>query len=159
MQPSQRTKLATTPAGVTYNPATHSFTLDPANAAYQHLAQDQQTTVTVNYGVSDGLATTAASATWSVTGANDAPTLQSAVPTGDPLFADNSLTLSAVMAFDDVDLLDTHTVTFAALTSGSIGAFTPTIGIDSTSSGHGVIGLTYHLTKAESDAATRQVPD
>ena len=62
------------PAGVSYDAATHSFTLDPANAAFQHLAQGTQTTVTVNYGVSDGIATTPASVSWTVTGVNDPAT-------------------------------------------------------------------------------------
>ena len=31
------------------------FTLDPSNAAYQHLAAGAQTTVTVSYQVSDGI--------------------------------------------------------------------------------------------------------
>src|SRR5919202_1340706 len=55
---------ATLPAGVSYDAATHSFTLDPSGAAYQHLAVGQTTTVTVSYGVSDGTATTAASVSW-----------------------------------------------------------------------------------------------
>ena len=50
---------ASLPAGVTYNVATHSFTLDPSNAAYQHLAQGDTTTVSVSYQVSDGITTTA----------------------------------------------------------------------------------------------------
>ncbi|MFC3068839.1 choice-of-anchor L domain-containing protein [Phenylobacterium soli] len=61
------------PAGVTYDAVTSTFTLDPANAAYQALGQGQQTTVTVNYGVSDGAATTAAQAVFTVTGVDDAP--------------------------------------------------------------------------------------
>ena len=61
------------PDGVCYNADTHSFTLDPSVAAYQHLAQGEQTTVTVNYGVSDGDAITPASVSWTITGTNDAP--------------------------------------------------------------------------------------
>lgn len=61
------------PAGVTFDSETGTFTLDPSNAAYQSLAAGQQTTVTVNYGVSDGTATTTASVSWTVTGTNDAP--------------------------------------------------------------------------------------
>ncbi|MBO4225994.1 cadherin-like domain-containing protein [Bradyrhizobium neotropicale] len=61
------------PDGVCYNAATHSFTLDPSVAAYQHLAQGEHATVTVNYGVSDGHATTPASVSWTITGADDAP--------------------------------------------------------------------------------------
>lgn len=67
------------PAGVSYDAATHSFTLDPTNAAFQHLAAGAQTTVTVNYGVTDGTATTAASVSWTVTGSNDAPVVSGAV--------------------------------------------------------------------------------
>ncbi|MGY3605204.1 MULTISPECIES: nidogen-like domain-containing protein [unclassified Bradyrhizobium] len=61
------------PAGVCYNAATHSFTLDPSVAAYQHLAQGEHATVTVNYGVSDGHATTPASVSWTISGTDDAP--------------------------------------------------------------------------------------
>jgi VCBS repeat-containing protein len=61
------------PDGVCYDTDTHSFTLDPSVAAYQHLAQGEQITVAVNYGVSDGDAVTQASVSWTVTGTNDAP--------------------------------------------------------------------------------------
>jgi VCBS repeat-containing protein len=59
------------PAGVTYNPTAKTFSLDPSDAAYQGLASDDQTTVTVNYGVSDGMITTDASASWVITGTHD----------------------------------------------------------------------------------------
>lgn len=68
------------PAGVTYDSGSHNFTLDPGNAAYQHLAAGQQTTVTVNYGVTDGIVTTptAAAVSWTITGTNDAPVVSAA---------------------------------------------------------------------------------
>jgi VCBS repeat-containing protein len=66
---------ASLPAGVSYNAATYSFTLDPSHADYQDLAAGAPATVTVNYGVSDGVATTAASVSWTVTGSNDAATI------------------------------------------------------------------------------------
>ncbi|MGO4659763.1 VCBS domain-containing protein, partial [Ensifer sp. 2YAB10] len=56
------------PDGVSYNAATHSFTLDPSHATYDHLADGKTTTVTVNYAVSDGITSTPASVTWTVTG-------------------------------------------------------------------------------------------
>ena len=56
------------PAGVTYDAQTHSFSLNPADAAYQSLAAGQTTTVTVSYGVSDGTVTIGASVGWTVTG-------------------------------------------------------------------------------------------
>lgn len=65
------------PPGVTYDALTHSFTLDPSNVAFQHLAAGDHTTVTVNYGVTDGTATTAASVSWNVAGSNDAPVITS----------------------------------------------------------------------------------
>ena len=57
---------------------THSFTLDPSNAA-KHLAQNATMTVSVSYGVSDGLASTPTSVSWTLTGTNDAPVVTGAV--------------------------------------------------------------------------------
>ena len=67
------------PDGVTFNSVSRSFTLDPTNAAYQHLSAFSLTTVTVNYGVTDGIATTANSVTFMVLGTNDAPVLAAAI--------------------------------------------------------------------------------
>lgn len=67
------------PAGVTYDPASHRFTLDPTHAAYQSLAHGATTVVTVSYGVSDGAATTPASVSWTVTGTNDGPVAAAAI--------------------------------------------------------------------------------
>jgi VCBS repeat-containing protein len=66
--------VSTLPPGVTYDAATHSFTLDPAHSAYQSLAEGKTQTVKVEYNVSDGTTSTAAFVSWTVTGANDAPT-------------------------------------------------------------------------------------
>lgn len=66
---------ATLPAGVSYDAATASFTLDPAHAAYQSLGAGETTVVTVDYAVTDGTASTPGSASWTVTGTNDAPTI------------------------------------------------------------------------------------
>ena len=93
---------ATLPAGVTYNAATHMFTIDPSNAAYQALAQGQTTTVSVTYGISDGSATTAATASWTVTGANDAPVVSGAV-TGNATEDGAAVVLNALARASDVD--------------------------------------------------------
>ncbi|MCL6707845.1 DUF5801 domain-containing protein [Pseudomonas sp. R2.Fl] len=68
--------IGTLPAGVTYDAANKSFTLDPTHSAYALLAAGAQTTVTVTYDVSDGTATTPAQVSWIVTGIanNAAPT-------------------------------------------------------------------------------------
>ncbi|MGA0606168.1 VCBS domain-containing protein [Phenylobacterium sp. VNQ135] len=59
------------PAGVTFDAATQSFTLDPAHAAFQTLNAGQSTVVTVSYGVFDGVATTPATVQWTVAGVNE----------------------------------------------------------------------------------------
>jgi VCBS repeat-containing protein len=62
------------PAGVSYDAATHSFTLDPKAPLYNHLAQGASTTVTVAYKLSDEHGAKAdASVSWTITGTNDAP--------------------------------------------------------------------------------------
>jgi VCBS repeat-containing protein len=104
---------AALPAGVSYDAASHSFTLDPSHAAYQHLAAGQSTTVTVGYGVSDGLATTAANVSWTITGTNDAPVASNDSMTGNE---DTPITTINVLTNDtDVD---------STLGTGSITAFT-----------------------------------
>ncbi|WP_457091234.1 VCBS domain-containing protein [Microvirga sp. P5_D2] len=69
--------IGTLPAGVTYDAETHSFTLDPSHPAYKALSEGQATTVTVEYGVSDGRATTPASVSWTVTGTGGGTTVGS----------------------------------------------------------------------------------
>jgi VCBS repeat-containing protein len=66
------------PDGVSYDTTTHSFSLDPSNAAFQHLANGQTTTVAIDYSVSDGIATTPASVSWTVAGTNDAASIRAA---------------------------------------------------------------------------------
>ncbi len=79
---------ATLPAGVSYDAATHSFSLDAKNPAFGNLAAGQTRTVTVNYGVSDGIVITSATAVFTVTGTNNAPVVLS-----DPA--------AAIVAFED----------------------------------------------------------
>ena len=97
---------ANLPAGVTYDAATHSFTLDPSNAAYQSLAKDVTTTVTVSYGVSDGKVTTPASVSWTVTGTNDAP-----VAIADAASGTENQTLAIDVLKNDTDADDNHLFT------------------------------------------------
>jgi VCBS repeat-containing protein len=106
---------AALPAGVTYNAANQTFSLNPADSAYQSLAPGETTTVLVNYGVSDGIVTTAASARWTVTGTNDAPRLDLDVPapTTNPTAIDQLFTLngSAAQVATDLVRLTTDTTT------------------------------------------------
>ena len=60
-------------AGLTLNP-NGSYSLDAANAAYQHLAQGETSDVVANYTVTDEFGATAQSTlTITLTGTNDAP--------------------------------------------------------------------------------------
>ena len=61
------------PAGVSYNIATHSFSLNPADASFQALGQGETRSVVAGYGISDGMATTMGTIQWTVIGVNDAP--------------------------------------------------------------------------------------
>jgi VCBS repeat-containing protein len=69
---------ASLPAGVSY--ADGVFTLDPSHTAFNHLGVGQQQTVSVSYGVTDGTATVARTASWVVSGLNDAPTAAALEP-------------------------------------------------------------------------------
>lgn len=93
--------LSSLPSGVTYDSTTHSFVLDPGNAAYQHLAAGEQTTVTVNYSVWDGYLETPTTASWLVTGVNDAASI-SGTDTGG-VKEDTTLTAAGTVAVSDID--------------------------------------------------------
>ena len=98
------------PAGVSYDASTHSFTLDPSNAAFQHLAAGAHAVVTVNYGVTDGTSTTPASVSWNVVGTNDAPVVTGAL-TASATEDAPSVTLNALANATDVDTGGTLSVT------------------------------------------------
>ena len=111
------------PAGVTFNALTNIFTLDANNAAYDALRAGQQQTVTVNYGVTDGIATTPGSVSFVVTGTNDAPTdivvTANAAVVGNNNAPGNGSVIASLAAVDP-DLGDPHTFTTLA---GSSTAF------------------------------------
>ena len=85
---------ANLPAGVAYSSILQSFILDPSDAGFQALSAGETTTVTINYGVSDGIITAPASVSWTITGTDDAPIVASSVTGGgleDTTFAVNLL--------------------------------------------------------------------
>jgi VCBS repeat-containing protein len=59
------------PDGVSYDEVTQSFSLDPKHETYQSLAADETIEVRVAYDVYDGIATTATSVVFTITGTND----------------------------------------------------------------------------------------
>ena len=131
---------ASLPGGVSYDAATHSFTLDPAVSAFQHLAAGEITTVTIEYGVSDGTATTPASASFTVTGTNDMPVVAAADVTGavtELIAPAGNLTDSGTIGFSDVDLADVHSVSAVTPSAGALGTLTASVSADTTGSGTG----------------------
>ncbi|MDH0748953.1 retention module-containing protein [Pseudomonas sp. GD03842] len=71
------------PAGFSLNAATGQWTLDASNAAYQHLAAGQTTTLNVPFTVTDKAgATSTSTLTITVTGTNDAPVAQASTGKG-----------------------------------------------------------------------------
>ncbi len=101
---------AVLPAGVTFD-GTSSLILDPADAAYQSLAQGETTTVTVAYDVIDGVGgVTPQTASFVVTGTNDAPvvTVSDLVSVTESDVSDNvTIIISDQVEISDVDTLDT----------------------------------------------------
>ena len=89
------------PAGVSYNASSHSFTINPAVSTYDALAAGQSATLTVNYGVSDGTATTAQKLTFTITGTNDAPVVGTVATSANEAGA--SVTIDALTNASDVD--------------------------------------------------------
>jgi VCBS repeat-containing protein len=65
------------PDGVSFDSATQRFTLDPTSAAYQALAAGETLVVAIDYLITDGIDSTPASLSWTVTGTNDGPTVTS----------------------------------------------------------------------------------
>ena len=88
----------TLPAGVTFDG--QSLTLDPSDAAYQDLGVGQTRDVVVSYQITDGVgAPVDASATFTVTGTNDVPTV-----TGD--YTDSATEDGATGTIDLTDGVD-----------------------------------------------------
>ena len=98
------------PAGFTLN-ADGSYTFDPTNAAYDHLAAGQQQTITVDYIVSDDKGGTATETiTLTVTGTNDAPV---AVAHDSFAATEGGETVTGQLAVTDVDDGAAHTFALA----------------------------------------------
>lgn len=66
------TALPVLPEGVTFDAASHSFVLDPTAAVFDALAAGEHLDLRIDYGVTDGIATTAAAAVLTVIGTKGA---------------------------------------------------------------------------------------
>ena len=101
---------------------------------FDYLAVGESTVVTVDYSIADDQgATSSSTIAITVTGTNDAPTIDaggtdatgavSELPNNDP--NENAFTHqdSGTIAFDDLDLSDTHSASFAPQSGGYLGTF------------------------------------
>src|SRR5262249_22159385 len=89
--------------------------------------------------------------TITVIGTNDAPVIPSADQTGavtEHGTDDSSVNLNTggTITFSDVDLTDTHTVSFTPGGSGYLGTFTPTLTHDATGGSTGTVGWTFSVS-------------
>src|SRR5207245_1811404 len=102
------------PAGVSLSGA--SLSVDPASAAFDHLAVGEHTTIVVSYNVVDAQgATVAQTETITITGTNDAPVVASALSAG-AAEGSPSFTANLLAGASDVDHGETATLTVAGVT-------------------------------------------
>jgi VCBS repeat-containing protein len=146
--------------GITLNGNT--LDVDPADAAFLYLGVGDTEVITVTYDVKDAQgATVAQSATIRVTGTNDAPafsTTVSSVVGSITELADNApgettanLSTDGTIAFTDVDLTDTHTVSVAANGADYLGALTAVVSDDTTGDGTGAVTWTFEINDGAVD--------
>ncbi|QQN64690.1 VCBS domain-containing protein [Bradyrhizobium diazoefficiens] len=162
-------------AGLTINPD-GSYSLDAANAAYQHLAQGATTDVVANYTVTDEHGASASSTlTITAIGTNDAPTtdldannsttsgsnyVATFTDTGSPIaIADSDVSIidpdNANMASAVVTLTNAKAGDVLAINGSLPGGITSTI--DTSTSGVITVTLSGSASKAAYDAALNQI--
>jgi VCBS repeat-containing protein len=118
----------TTPAGLTLTGAVLS--VDPKNAAFDHLAQGETTTIVVSYDVTDTHgATITQTETITITGTNDAPVVAAAL-TVTAAESDVAFTANLLAGASDVDTGETATLSVTnvkyAVDGGTASATAPT---------------------------------
>ncbi|WP_279255546.1 VCBS domain-containing protein [Shewanella xiamenensis] len=108
-------------AGFTLN-ADGSYSFDPANAAYQHLAAGQTETLTIPVSVTDSTgATSTANLTITLTGSNDGAIISGTDASA--VTEDTQLTTGGQLTVTDIDDQESA-FTAQAKTAGSYGSFT-----------------------------------
>jgi VCBS repeat-containing protein len=130
---------------------------DPG-ADFDYLAVDESVDIVVSYGIEDEHGATASSSvTITVTGTNDAPTIDAGgtdadgsvteLPNDDP--DENAFTHadSGTIAFADPDLSDTHSASFAPQAGGYLGTFA----LDPVNQSGNSVGWTFSVEDADID--------
>lgn len=125
------------------------WTFSVANAAVQFLAAGETLTQSYVVTVNDGQGgTDSETVTVTITGENDRPTISTAFSSGQ-VVENAALSATGVIAFDDVDLIDSHTVSSAADGVGYLGSFSASISDPATGAGAGEITWTFNASEAE----------
>ena len=105
------------PEGVTFDPATGEFRLDPSHRAFQRLGDGETQTVLVNHVVLDGGTLRPATVAWTLTGSNDRPTAR---PDGFRVGETGSTVLKVLANDRDMDGDDLFIVGWTAPLEGSL---------------------------------------
>jgi len=127
-----------------------NWTYDLNNAAAQHLAQGQVVTETFIVTIDDGHgATVTQNVVITITGTNDGPVVASDDITGEVtelVTPSGNLSDSGTIAFTDVDLTDTHSISAVTPSAGALGVLTASVTADTTGSGlGGVVSWSYNV--------------
>ena len=156
--------ITSTPAeGSVTNNGDGTFTFDPG-MDFQDLAAGETRDVTFTYTATDdsgaaNATSTAGTVTITVTGTNDAPVIGVADDTGavteladlDANELTGTLSDSGVIAFTDVDLADSHTVSASPSAMGYLGTFTVMISDASTGDGSGEVTWSFSVLDGDVD--------
>ncbi|HYD23388.1 MAG TPA: Ig-like domain-containing protein [Croceibacterium sp.] len=126
---------------------------------FDYLAVGESADVVINYTIEDEHgASSSSTATVTVTGANDAPTIDAAnttasgsveeLPNGDPGEGTATHSADGTIAFDDLDLSDTHSASATAQGSGYLGTFT----LDPVDQTGDSVGWSFDVSDADLDS-------
>ncbi|WP_242098672.1 VCBS domain-containing protein [Sphingomonas sp. CROZ-RG-20F-R02-07] len=130
------------------NQGTINWSFAADNATVQKLAAGQTATQTYTLTLTDKFgATTTQDVTVTLTGTEDAPTITTATATG-AVTEDGATAVAGNIGFGDVDVIDTHTVSFAPAASGYLGTFTSTIDKAATGTGAGNVHWAFAVDNA-----------
>ena len=131
------------------DPTTGVWTYTLANAVVQYLAANEARTEIFTVTVTDDQGATASQeVSVTITGTNDVPVVELADVTGgvtELVSASGNLTDMGTIAFSDVDVTDTHSVSVTASSAGALGTLTPTVSTDTVDGTGGQIDWTYSV--------------
>jgi VCBS repeat-containing protein len=144
---------------VTIN-ANGSFSYN-ANGQFAYLAEDERTTDSFSYTVSDASGNLdTAEVTINLRGANEGVLITNAVDSGavteltsaDAGHNTSALTATGFIGFSDVDLIDTHVVHIAAQGTGYLGTLTASISDAATGDGTGAVTWDFAVDDADTNS-------